>query len=713
MKKIVKIISIFLMLLLILLAIAGFYLKQVDPNKYKAKISQYVYAKTGQVLVINGDMQWSLFPWIGLKANNLTYYNLSNFNPKIFVSAKEMDIKIKLLSLIRGKMQIRNITLDNATLNLVKNSAGQYNWQNLTNTKHKPESYDPQDHSNKKITNFSIESLKIKNGKLTWYDQQQNTHSTITGLNITSKNIQFGQPFPLSLQFNLLNKDKKDLSLDLATEVILTPDRQHLALEHMKLKGTSLLNEHSIDLQAKGRLEADFEQQTMASEVSFAIENLKGHLNLKGNNISQKPHFMGILSTEAFNLKTLLEALGKPLDLQNKDALDAISLLTKIESNDSSIKLTQLHATLDKTNIFGTINLLTARKVLQLNLLANQITLDDYKSNEASSSPLKKDVNEENSLNHGSTWTINGNIKINQLNAQKLKLKNFKTTLAVQGDLIRLSPLEAQLYNGNLKGSLLINKQQKNKTAIHLKQVIKNLDVKELLSEFSDSTKLSGNADVNLDAVSVITENTNFFSGLNGSLYLSLNQGALKGIDVIYQLSRAHAFIKHLSSSGLSDSKKTDFNTLSATATIDHGILTSNDLTLVSEYLKVAGKGSTNLVNQEIKYHLNALAQPRLTAVNNKIGQEVTIYQIPIKVSGMLTKPSVNLDFIELAKIFYAKEMQKPVVKQVTKNIEHLKDDVSEKIQTNLKHFLPRKILDKLKKSNENSEATVPAESTQ
>ena len=68
MKSLSKLLGALLLGLLLLIAVAGFALTYLlDPNDYKDEIRSLVQDKTGYDLQINGDIGWSLFPWLGLE----------------------------------------------------------------------------------------------------------------------------------------------------------------------------------------------------------------------------------------------------------------------------------------------------------------------------------------------------------------------------------------------------------------------------------------------------------------------------------------------------------------------------------------------------------------------------------------------------------------------------------------------------------------------
>ena len=68
MKALGKILGLLLLGLLLLLVALGLALTHLfDPNDYKDEISQLARDKAGVELRLQGDIGWSLFPWLGLE----------------------------------------------------------------------------------------------------------------------------------------------------------------------------------------------------------------------------------------------------------------------------------------------------------------------------------------------------------------------------------------------------------------------------------------------------------------------------------------------------------------------------------------------------------------------------------------------------------------------------------------------------------------------
>jgi len=59
--------------LLVLIVIAAIVLPKIfNPNDYREQITQLVKDKTGRDITIGGDLELSVFPWLGVSTGRLT-----------------------------------------------------------------------------------------------------------------------------------------------------------------------------------------------------------------------------------------------------------------------------------------------------------------------------------------------------------------------------------------------------------------------------------------------------------------------------------------------------------------------------------------------------------------------------------------------------------------------------------------------------------------
>lgn len=106
MKKVVKVVMWTLMLFVsvCVLAIAALYFF-ADPNKLKPAISVEVKKRTGYNLVFDGNLSWSIYPQLGVKAQHLTLTAPEQQKP--FVDLKRVNIAIEPMQLFYGTSKLR------------------------------------------------------------------------------------------------------------------------------------------------------------------------------------------------------------------------------------------------------------------------------------------------------------------------------------------------------------------------------------------------------------------------------------------------------------------------------------------------------------------------------------------------------------------------------------------------------------------------------
>src|SRR5688500_20137230 len=77
----------------------------VDPNDYRDDIERVVESKTGRQLTLSGDLHLSIFPWLALKAGPASLGEAPGFGDEPFLSIQEARVGVRLLPLIRGKVE--------------------------------------------------------------------------------------------------------------------------------------------------------------------------------------------------------------------------------------------------------------------------------------------------------------------------------------------------------------------------------------------------------------------------------------------------------------------------------------------------------------------------------------------------------------------------------------------------------------------------------
>ncbi len=101
----------------------------VNPNHYKGRIAAAVKESTGRELQLSGDIKLSVIPWVALELGPASLGSPPGFGEEPFLSFSHASIRVKLLPLLRQRLQVARVDIDGLDLRLRKNAQGRGNWQ--------------------------------------------------------------------------------------------------------------------------------------------------------------------------------------------------------------------------------------------------------------------------------------------------------------------------------------------------------------------------------------------------------------------------------------------------------------------------------------------------------------------------------------------------------------------------------------------------------
>ena len=125
-----------------------------------------------------------------------------------------------------------------------------------------------------------------------------------------------------------------------------------------------------------------------------------------------------------------------------------------------------------------------------------------------------------------------------------------------------------------------------------------------------------------------------------------MDNGRVNGINLIEMIQKD--YLKYIQGLAIDAGKlnQTVFSKFAATATVNNGLINTNDLVLNSAQLNVKGHGTANLVDERLALRLDALPTGELA---KQLGQfKDTV--IPIRVEGTLTAPKFVVDLDDALK---------------------------------------------------------------
>jgi AsmA protein len=122
---------ILIVIAVLLLALLAF-VATFDANNYKPEIIEQVEKATGRDFTIDGEINLSIFPWVGLKVEDVALGNEKGFQAAQFAAIKQLDIRVNVLPLLKKEVEINTIRLHGLDVSLEVAEDKSNNWSGLT-----------------------------------------------------------------------------------------------------------------------------------------------------------------------------------------------------------------------------------------------------------------------------------------------------------------------------------------------------------------------------------------------------------------------------------------------------------------------------------------------------------------------------------------------------------------------------------------------------
>lgn len=631
--------SLVLLFALLLLGVRTF----VNPNDYKDRIAQTVRESTGRELALPGEIKLSVFPWLALEFGPARLGNPPGFGAEPFVAVRHVALRVKLLPLLRKRLQIGRIEIEGLDLRLLRNAQGAGNWEGFGGESAAATS---QPASTPRAVLSDLGSVLIKDSRLSYQDV------VAEHVNLEVGRAASGLALPVSLKLDLTTHGGGQ-PLALASRFEVAPDftRQQYRLAPFELSGTVIpgsgsgaaalpwkvsLPELSLDLAAQTARAPSFAAQLSDARLAGSVQSEK---------ILDAPRISGAFKLEPVGLRELMRRFGMtPPETRDPKVLSRLAASGEFAYGGNAVRATQLVVQLDDSTLRGDAAVTDLdTKAMSADLALDRIDLDRYMS------PPKRG----NTASPGDSPTtglralrINGQLAIGSATIFGLNVAQIRVTVSARDGVVHIAPALARLYGGNYSGDITLD----DRGAIPVMKVdqsMTGIDVAPLLRDLARIERISGRGAVtgNLTARGRTSEQV--LKSLNGHVAAELAGGAVDGLDLWFEIKRALALVQQQALPAGTSSGRTQFDTFKASADVKDGVASSRDLTIVSQNLRVSGQGTVNLATDAISYQMKATILKEVPAAHAAPG--AVLADIPLTITGTLTRPQVRPDLAGIA----------------------------------------------------------------
>jgi AsmA protein len=649
MKKILKLLLGVIAAIILLLVVATMALPLIyDVEDLEATIAGQVYEQTGRELKIDGELNFSVFPWLAVEVSDVSLGNAKAFGDGQFAQISHARVGVALMPLLRKQIAVDEITLDGLELALVVNRDGISNWEDLA----ADEDEGIDEDGSEAVSARRVAGLNIRNAIVDFDDQQAGSHYTLSELSMQTGAL--GDGIPVPIEFAALFADVKAgtrLKLDMGATVAMDMIADRYAFENFALDLT--LNPGS---QGKGSQTVQIETPLMnldLAEQTLLMNGFKAKLadfkvdgTLSARNILEDPSFKGTLNTDEFSPRSLMASLDlDPPDTSDPTALQSARFSTSFEGNAASLELTALELKLDQSRLSGEVALRDAGQVsMGFDLAVDEINLDRYMA------PAEEGGTDDVAMPRDElrNQEVRGNLKIGRLQMAGLEFLDADVGVAISNGALRLHPLTAGFYGGTYSGNVSIDGSGPT-PRLSLDENIDSITFQRLVSDLVDSDALSGTAQGRVRLSGSGATSNEVLRSLNGEVGLSLAEGALEGINIWYEIRRGLAMYKGLQAPP-KEPARTVFSRLQLDGSIADGVFSTRNLKGELPFLTLSGTGEVDLGASLLDLGLVAVVNSSPELAADPLGSEISGKRLPFRLTGSLNDPSVKVDWAELLK---------------------------------------------------------------
>ncbi|TKB54321.1 AsmA family protein [Ferrimonas aestuarii] len=581
--KLLKWIAVTLVSLVVILAVGiGVFF---DPNAFKPQIIDKVGEATGRTLTIDDEIDWSLYPKVGLQLGGVSLGNLPGQDLPPMLAVEQVNVGVNLLPLLSRDLQIEQVSLSGVTLNLVTLEDGRSSLDGLGS-----EASTQTDASSDTGTQTASAPVKWSLGKL-----------QLSNFRFISDDRQL--------------KIKRELEIESLSLDNFEPERAAPFKVLIRLQDPQLSLE--TDASAMLTVAADFSQ--------VQLDAWKQKLALSGSALPN----------------------GTPIDLNI--GFDANLNLAKQQYGLSNLAFDLGEFSLKGA---GSIDMAKVRPMLTVELDGNHLVLDPYMPQATTSDGAPAPTTPKSEPESGPQgepdlsvlrqFDLAAKMSLDSITAKQWRVDNPDLELHLNDGVFKISKMKAQAFEGTLMASAKLDSTQ-NPVTYDFDTQIRSLQISPLLKAAIDSEVLAGAGDFSIKGAGASLEPQAILSNLIANGELSLNDGAVYGINVAHEIRKVQAQLKGETLEQDVD-QKTDFAAFDTKFSFDKGVVTTPSIELSSPLLRLSGKGSSNVVEQSLDYEMTVSVVGSLEGQGGKSLDELKGLSIPLTIEGGYTDPKVGVD---------------------------------------------------------------------
>ena len=596
---------------LLVIAIAGF-VYTFDANNYKEEIAELVESVTDRPISIAGDMDISLYPWIGIKINDVTIENAAGFSNKTFATIGQFDVRIKMLPLLQKRLEIDRLVLHRLALDLEINDAGENNWSGIAAV-----SESKNVKSGSGLAGLTIGGIDLADSRLSWVDVNTGKQLKLSNLSLSTQAVINGQPLPVELKaFVQSNQPEWQAAVNAKTRLEFNQDSAVFDAKDLKLTVKALLPNTEMEKVTLAMIaDSKIDLQTRSAKLTNARIGVLG-LVMGGTfdveNIFSVPVIQGPVKVKTFEAAKLAKRFNFDIpQMANAQSLKHISLTALFKTDFDTVYMDNISANVDQSKVKGFLHITgLSQPVVRYELKADRINLDDYRI--VSNGPDKGEI--PLPLEFIRTADVEGVLDVEAVMAGDTELHKVHIASNIDDDILNANPITMLVSEGEMKAAMRLDARDTPAVSFvaEARQIDASAAINPLLTNIlgDEAPTLSGRVDADANLSATGSSTTALRTSAQGTIKVNMDKAIIKGIDfdhasyaVVADYAERNDFrVSRTFNVEYVPDRATEFDSLRATFRITKGKLINSDLLLESETVNVTGTGSLDFINDKLDY---------------------------------------------------------------------------------------------------------------
>ncbi|MCI0992992.1 AsmA family protein [Pseudomonas corrugata] len=659
MKAFGKILGLVLLGLLLIIVALGFALTHLfDPNDYKEEIRQIARDKAHIELTLNGDIGWSLFPWLGLELHEASVATLAN-PTQPFADLQMLGLSVRVMPLLRREVQMSDVRVEGLNLRLNRDKNGHGNWEDIgkapvsTTTAGTPAPAEqpapPASAPAEKPaqpTRLDIDSLTVNNARVEYTDEQTGKQFSAESIQLSTGPVHDSTNIPVKLTaFLSSSQPAVRVRTEVTGELRFERALQRYKFEDLKLSGEVTgdpLQGKILNFNAQGQLFLDRAANVAEwTGIKLSLNQLRALGELKVNDLDKTPQLNGGVSIAQFDLANFVDSIGQKLPAMGEGSLTKVELVSRIAGTPTSVEFNNINLKVDDSSFSGRIAVEDfAKQSLRAQLKADTFNVDRYlppKSTEANSAKTAREEEVSNTeasamAGAGTTplpnaptqgaWSndrlfpverlskldLDADLTFGQLTLDKLPIQDAALKATGQGGLLTLENLRGDLFNGNFEAKGTLDVRQPT-PQLSLQTRINRVPAEKIIESQGKNPPVKGLVTLNSAVTASGNSQKALIDSLNGNAGFVINDGVLLNANLEQQLCKGIALLNRKSLSGEPRGKDTPFQQLDGNLTFRNGVASNPDLKVRIPGMTVNGNGDIDLRVLGMDYRVGVIVE--------------------------------------------------------------------------------------------------------